>query len=283
LDYDKVLNWQFEEVEQLLTPRDCKLYALSVGLGRDALDERELPFVAFPDPLVVPTMATVIGWNDDWVYSPLTGVDAIRVVHGETKLTFHAPLRANTTIINRTRIRAIVDKGVGKGALVFLEAQLFDKETGKCLCVVENIAFCRGDGGCGGPQGPTIPPHPIPDGAPDRSWSLPTQSSDPLFYCLNGDQNPLHWNPEASRSAGFPRPILHGLATFGMVTHGLLKNCSDFDAARVRSIGGRFSAPVFPGETITTDIWRGQGHISFRAYIAERKIVVFNNGRLELS
>jgi acyl dehydratase len=104
---------------------------------------------------------------------------------------------------------------------------------------------------------------------------LPTRPEQALYYRLNGDDNPLHADPEVAARAGFPRPILHGLCTMGVVVHALLRALCDYDPAALRSVGLRFSAPVFPGETIRTEVWRGGG---FRARVLERDVVVVSNG-----
>ena len=104
-----------------------------------------------------------------------------------------------------------------------------------------------------------------------------------LIYRLSGDVNPLHAEPEFAKAAGFPRPILHGLATFGVAGHALLKSLCGYDPSRLTTIAGRFSAPVFPGETIRTEFWRDGDVVSFRASVPERNVVVMNNGRAEVS
>jgi acyl dehydratase len=104
-----------------------------------------------------------------------------------------------------------------------------------------------------------------------------------LIYRLSGDPNPLHADPAVARAAGFPRPILHGLATFGIACHGILKCLCDHDPGRLRSLSGRYSAPVFPGETIRTELWRDGPIVSFRARVVERDVIALNNGRCELT
>ncbi len=123
----------------------------------------------------------------------------------------------------------------------------------------------------------------MPERAPDLICDLPTRPEAALVYRLSGDPNPLHVDPDVAKAAGFPRPILHGLATFGIAGHALLRSLCDYDPARLTGLAGRFSAPVFPGETIRTEIWRDGAVASFRARVVERDIVAINNGRAEVT
>jgi acyl dehydratase len=274
IDYDRLMAYPIPEVRQRLTQRDCILYALSVGLGADPLDVRQLDFVDHHRRLrAMPSLALVLGHPGFWVAGD-TGIDAVRVVHGEQSITLHGPLPTEGEIVGRTRVTGLVDKGPGRGALMYTAKDVFDS-AGRLLATTDSTTFMRGDGGFGGPAGPVKPPHPAPEGAPDMTVDLPTRPEQALYYRLNGDDNPLHADPEVAARAGFPRPILHGLCTMGVVVHALLRALCDYDPAALRSVGLRFSAPVFPGETIRTEVWRGGG---FRARVLERDVVVVSNG-----
>jgi acyl dehydratase len=206
----------------------------------------------------------------------------VRVVHGEQAITLHRPLPVEGELLGTSRVTGIVDKGPGRGAVLYSERVIADATTGAPYATVAMSAFCRGDGGFGGPAGPSWPSHPLPDRGPDAALDLPTLNQQALIYRLSGDYNPLHADPEVAREAGFPRPILHGLATLGVAGYALLKLCCNDDPNRFKSLKLRFSAPVYPGETIRTEIWRDGGGVSFRARVVERDAVVLNNGRLEL-
>ena len=151
---------------------------------------------------------------------------------------------------------------------------------------MKQTTFCRADGGFGGAKRDTPAPHAIPDRAPDLVCDLPTRPEMALIYRLSGDVNPLHADPEFARSGGYPRPILHGLATMGVAGHALLKTLCGYDPARLTGMSLRFSAPVFPGETIRTEIWQDNDKagavVSFRARVMERDVVAINNGRAEI-
>jgi acyl dehydratase len=177
----------------------------------------------------------------------------------------------------------IVDKGPGKGAIVYSERLLSDQATGERIATIVQTTFCRGDGGFGGPPREQRPVHPIPDRAPDLVCDLPTRPETALIYRLSADRNPLHADPAVAQAAGFPRPILHGLATFAVAGHAVLKTVCGYDPARLTAIAGRFSAPVFPGETIRTEMWCDGPVVSFRARVVERDVVALNNGRAEIA
>jgi acyl dehydratase len=278
IHYDHLLNYAIPEVRQRVTKRDTILYALGVGLGQDPLDTRQLDFVDHHRVLkALPSMAVVLGYPGFWLGNPATGVDAVKLVHGEQSIELHAPLPVEGEIIGRTKVTGLVDKGAGKGALLFSEKRLTDAATGTLLAVSRSTTFLRGDGGFGGPTGPVPAPHAMPERAADFTIDLPTRPEQALLYRLNGDDNPLHADPALAAKAGFPRPILHGLCTFGVVGHALLRGLLSYDAGRVRSMAARFTAPVYPGETIRTEIWHDG---SFRARVVERDVIVINNGHI---
>ena len=276
---DKLFNWPFKEVEQTYTVRDSIIYALGLGFGADPLDEGQLNFTFEErDFKAVPTMAAVLCTPGFWVRDPESGVDWKKVLHGEQAIELHRPLPPKATIKARSRITDIIDKGKGKGALFFAERTLVDGVTNEPLATLKSTIFARGDGGFGGPSGPQPEPHVLPHREPDEVCDLPTLPQAALIYRLSGDPNPLHADPQVAAAAGFDRPILHGLCTLGIAGHAILKTYCDYDTARFKSLKLRFSSPVFPGETIRTEMWRDGKNVSFRAKVVERDIVVLNNG-----
>ena len=279
--YDKLMALKIPDVEQTYGPKDCMLYALGLGFGLDPMNEDELVFVYEKNLKVLPTMPVVLGYPGFWVKDLDTGVDWVKVLAGEHSLDLHRPLARSGTILSRSRVVEIVDKGAGKGAIVYSERTVDDKMTGARVATIVQSTFCRGDGGFGGPPRAQRPVHPIPERAPDHVCDLPTRPETALIYRLSGDPNPLHVDPAVATAAGFPRPILHGLATFGVAGHAILKTLCGYDPARLISIAGRFSAPVFPGETIRTEMWRDGSVVSFRARVLERNVIALNNGRAE--
>ena len=197
-------------------------------------------------------------------------------------MTLSAPLPTTGVVVGRTRIAAIVDKGPGRGAVVYQERTVSD-EAGTLLATISHVNFCRADGGLAASDPEPEPPPAVPDEPPDEMCDLPTLPQSALIYRLSGDRNPLHGEPAAAAAAGFPRPILHGLATYGVAGHAILRTCCDYDPAAVRSIACRFSAPVFPGETVRTELWRRDGTVRFRARVLERDAVVLDRGVAEIS
>jgi acyl dehydratase len=282
IDYDKLLALKIPEVEQTYGAKDCILYALGVGLGLNPVSEHELPFVYEKNLKALPTQASVLGYPGFWARDLDTGIDWVKVVNGEHSVMLHRPVTGSGTVTSKTRVLDVVDKGVGKGAIVYSERTLTDKASGKLICTIVQTMFCRGDGGFGGPLRPQRPAHKLPERMHDLVCDLPTRPEAALIFRLSADPNPLHADPAVANAAGFPKPILHGLATFGIAGHAVLKSMCGYDPARLKSIAGRFSAPVFPGETIRTELWRDGDVVSFRAKVVEREVTAINNGRVEI-
>ena len=280
--YDKLMALDIPQGEQTYGPKDCILYALGVGLGQDFMDEDQLAFVYEKNLKVLPTMGAVLGHPGFWMRELNTGIDWVRIVNGEQGVRLHQPLKPQNTVIGRQRILDVIDKGAGKGALVLTERKVTDKATGELIATVTQTTFCRADGGFGGPPRQAPEPHPIPSRAPDAVCDLTTRPESALIYRLSGDRNPLHAEPEFAKKAGYPRPILHGLGNFGVAGHAVLKTFCGYDPSKLASFACRFSAPVFPGETLRTEMWRDGAVVSFRAKVVERDVVAVNNGRAEV-
>ena len=279
-EYNKLKNWSFEEVTQTYTAKDSILYALGVGLGADPMDEEQLSYVFEESERfsALPTMAVVLGSPGFWSRDPETGIDWVRVLHGEQKLELHNPIPASATIKAQSKVTGLVDKGAGKGALILTERILKNAESGVKLATLTSTTFARGNGGYGGPSDEAPSPHKLPEREPDIVTDLPTLDRAALIYRLSGDYNPLHASPSVAKSAGFEKPILHGLCSLAVAGHAILKSCCNYDASRFKSLQLRFSAPVYPGETIRTEMWKEDGLVSFRSKVIERDIVVLNNG-----
>jgi len=280
--YDKLKALDIPAVEHRYGSKDCILYALGLGLGQDPMNEDELAFVYEKNLKALPTMAVVLGYTPYWLRNPDTGVTWNKVVHGEQGFVLHKPVMTEGHVVGKTRIVEVIDKGAGKGALVYSERKVTEKETGAPVAKLYQTTFCRADGGFGGPPREAPLPHPLPERAPDAICDLPTRPEMALIYRLSGDSNPLHAEPEFAKAAGFPRPILHGLATFGVAGHALLKTVCGYDTSKITAMKGRFSAPVYPGETIRTEMWRDGPVVSFRARVIKRDVIAINNGRAEV-
>ena len=290
IDYHALKARPFPEISAAYSARDTMLYALGVGYGYDPTDERQLAFVYEKNLRAVPTMAVVLAYPGFWVKEPDTGIDWLRVLHGEQSIVLHRPIPPAGSVIGRTRIKALVDKGKDKSALLVQERKVY-LDSGELLATIEALSFCRGDGGFSdtpgnGPKGgDPVPPAPpaTPDTAPEIVCDLPTLPQAALVYRLSGDYNPLHAEPAVARAANFERPILHGLATYGVAGHAILRSCCNYDPQHLKSLAVRFSAPVYPGETIRTEMWRRGNAVQFRARALERDLVVLSHGRAELA
>ena len=277
IDYDHLMAFDIPEVRQGYGMPEAARYALSVGMGQDPLDGRQLPFVGATAPArVMPAFVNVLGHPGFWLGDPATGVDAVRIVHGEQGMTIHAPLPPEGAVIAKTRVVDIVDKGEGKGALLYSEKTIRDAGTGAALATCRGTTFLRGDGGFGGPARSRPKPPPPPETPPDHAFETPTRPEQALLYRWNGDTNPLHLDPAVAARAGYDRPILHGLCTFGCAAHALLAVLCDYDPDRFGAMDARFTAHVFPGETLRTEIWADG---AFRTRAVERDVVVIGNGR----
>ena len=283
LAYDKIMSFRIPDAEQRLTRRDTMLYALGVGLGSDPCDTNQLKFVYEKDLEALPTMAIILGYAGNWhAKHPELGITASHTVHGEQGFRIWKRLPVDGELTGRMRVTGVFDKGEGKGALIVTENTVREKETGDVVCTLTSTTFARADGGFGGPSGSTKELHPVPEAAPQFVCDLPTLPQAALIYRLSGDYNPLHADPAHARKVGFKMPILHGRGTFGVAGHAILKTLCDYDPARFISMEGRFSSPVYPGETIRTEMWTDGNVVSFRATVPARGVTVLNNGRAEV-
>ena len=284
IDPEALRQWPIAEIEHTYTARDTMLYALGLGCSGDPLDENQLRFVYEGRLQALPSMSVVLGYPGFWIGDPATGADWKKVLHGEQVIEIFKPLPTAATVIGKSRVTGLFDKGKDKGAVLVSERDVVDKSTGDVLCRLTSTTMLRGDGGFGGPSGPLPAPHPLPDRASDLTVSIATLPQAALIYRLSGDYNPLHADPVVARSGGFEKPILHGLCTFGVICRALLDAVCGNDPSKLRKMQVRFSAPVFPGETIVTEFWREAGGVvSFRAKVKERDLVVINNGRAEVA
>ena len=268
--------------------KDVMLYALGIGLGADPMNEKELPFVYERNLKVVPTAATVLtaanNRSAEGRAAPQlpaghrqSQMNFLMMVHGEQKVELHKPLPVTGTFTAEGRTLGAWDKGEGKGAVVVNETVWTDEKGEKAATLTMSM-FYRGDGGFGGPTEGQPEPHKTPTRAPDQSVDIQTRPDQALLYRLNGDRNPLHSDPESAKRSGFPRPILHGLCTYGITCRAVLQELLDYDAEQILSHQVRFSAPVFPGDLITIDLWKDGKEISFEARVKAREATVIRNG-----
>ncbi len=288
LNYDVCKNWKFDDIIVNYTQRDTMLYGLGLGYGSDPMNRGELRFVFEKDLQAVPTMVTAMGTPGIWWKDPSTGADPVKLVHGEQDLTMFKPLPAAGVLIARNRVHSITDKGAGKGAIAVQLRELIDQATGETVALSRNVTFLRGDGGFSETSGVSDPgPEAlpaVPERAADMEVSYTSLPQAALIYRLSGDYNPLHADPDFSAKAGFEKPILHGLCTYGMAARAVIEKVLDFDASRLKRIAVRFTSPVWPGETVRYELWRESATVvRLRATVDARNVVVLNNGLVEVA
>lgn len=265
---DALLAFDFPTLVHRYGTRDTILYALGCGAEAEDLD-----LVYEPGLIALPSMAATLAYPGNWYARPDCPIDAPLVVHGSERVELAAPLPVAAEVTAKPAIVSVTDKGAGRGALVVSRREVRDTATGLPVCTVTQRAFCRGDGGIGSFGEAPPPGAALPSRDPDRTVTLPTSPRAAAIYRLMGDDNPLHIDPGFARSAGFDRPVLHGLATYGHIARALLR---DAPGAWVRVMDCRFTAPVFPGDTLTLDLWDMLEGRAFRARVGPR--VVIDNG-----
>jgi len=246
-----------EPVETSWTSKDCLLYAVGVGAGVDELAFTTENTSGVPQQ-VLPTFAVIVGMGGG-AFGSIGTFNPAMLVHGQEAIELHKPIPPEGTISTTSKITGIYDKG--KAALVVSESKSVDAKSGEPMMTTRMSAFIRGEGGWGGHRGPGGAVNVPPERAPDHSVTYQTSPDQALVYRLSGDRNPLHSDPSFAAMGGFDTPILHGLCTYGFTGRALLHSLCDGDPTRFTSMEGRFSSPVFPGDSLTIDIWvDGDGH-----------------------
>jgi acyl dehydratase len=280
IQYPEILDLRTSGGVREYHASDSSLYALGIGMAADPLDRNELAFVYEADQKAFPTMAAVLA-RGLGISASDTGQDYRHSVHGEQAITWRRPLSPFGKLTGEGRVVGIFDKG-DKGAVVVTETVLRDLATGEQMATVRITSFARADGHCGAPRDGAPVPHVVPDRVPDCTLTIPTRPDLALIYRLSGDLNPLHIDPDAARRAGFERPILHGLCTYGIACRAVLAAYCDFQPERLASLAARFSAPVLPGDILAFDLWRDGNVVSFVARVPERGVTVLKNGQAVL-
>jgi acyl dehydratase len=256
IDLDVALGAELEPVEFSWSSNDVQLYHLALGAGADPMDERELRYLIDGTPQVLPTFSSVAATfhmtEAPKVSFPGIEIELSRVLHASEAVRVPAPLPPTGSARAVTRITDVWDKG--KAAVILNETTVTDP-AGNLLWTVTRSIFARGEGGFGGERGPSTSTD-APDRAPDYEIDIPVLPQQALLYRLCGDRNPLHSDPGFAAAAGFPRPILHGLCSYGMVCKALTDTVLDADTSRVASYGARFAGVVFPGEILKASVWK---------------------------
>lgn len=270
IDPTIALGAELPEVSFSWAPSDVALYHLAVGAAADPMDTVGLAYVDDTSPKVLPTFATVAAsfhaTEPPRVSFPGVDVDLAKVVHGSQQITAHRPLPASGKATTRTRIAELQDKG---SAAVIVQESVTVDENDEPLWTARSSIFAKGEGGFGGERGSSSKIA-YPDRAPDRQLRIQTLPQQALLYRLCGDRNPLHSDPEFARNAGFPRPILHGLCTYGTVCRAVTDAVLDGDTTAVADFSATFAGVVFPGETLDVSVWHDGPRHLITATVADR-------------
>jgi 3-hydroxyacyl-CoA dehydrogenase/3a,7a,12a-trihydroxy-5b-cholest-24-enoyl-CoA hydratase len=279
----KALNHKFEDSKVSYTKRDVILYALGAGASElKFVYENDDNFSALPTyPVVLPQKGTsndVVPFGSN-MELPGLNFDPMMILHGEQYVEIKKPIPTHGSFTARPKIIGVYDKG--KGALVLMETSLLD-DKGETVTRSVGGIFIRGLGGFGGDRGPSENIN-IPNRAPDAQYSQKTSEFQALIYRLSADYNPLHVDPQMATMVGFKKPILHGLCTFGHAGRAVLSQFCDNDPKRFKAIKARFASPVYPGETLVTEMWReSPTRVVFRTKVQERDVIVINNSYVDI-
>jgi acyl dehydratase len=261
--------------ERSWSSTDSLLYAVGVGAGSLHATDLELEFTTENSKDVaqraLPTIPVVLGPAGSALES-IGSFDRAMLVDGARRIELHREVPAAGDIRSRSRLNGVYDKG--SGAVVATESESVDAKTGEALFNIYGQFFIRGEGGFGGDRGPSGPRNVPPDRAPDHEVTYATRLDQALTYRLSGDRNPLHADPQFAKAAGFDRPILHGLCTYGFTGRALLHSLCGSDPARFKSMDGRFSSVVYPGDRLTVSMWVGDGEAVFTTRNDQGQVVI---------
>ena len=283
MNLDLLEGFKLEDKIHDYSARDSILYALGLGYGGDPTDAGQLHFVYEDGLKAVPSMCNTICHPGFWIDRPELQIDWVKVLHAEQSFEIHSAIPAEGHMRGEYSVVSVEDKGAEKGAIMRMQKLLKDHASGVLCATVTQTLFLRGDGGQGGFGSPPAAGAALPDGMPDITLDIPTLPQMALIYRLSGDLNPLHASPAVARKAGFDRPILHGLCTMGIAARALLEGVCFQQPERLLSMSVRFSKPVFPGETIRTEIFRDGTSVAFRCRSVERDLIVLDRGRATLA
>jgi len=279
IDREKALAHQFEEGDGGYGRDDVILYALGVGAGVPATDPNELRYTYEKDLVALPSFPTVANAGARASILGVPGLEFNRamLLHGEQDVELHRPLPPEAKLHGKARIAEVYDKG--KAALAIFESTASDADGP--LYTNRMSLFLRGEGGFGGPESPPVA-NEAPDREPDQVIESTTLPQQALLYRLCGDKNPLHCDPEFAARAGFDRPIIHGLCSYGIVCKAVVDGALDGDTSQVGRYQARFRGVAFPGETYQTKIWREDGRLLVEAWSKERGEIIISNACVTL-
>ncbi len=286
MNLDFVRQLRFEPIVQRYDERDSALYALSLGMGEDPLDEDELPFVyEGRGPRAVPSQCVTLCWPPSWHKEPAAQISWRRILHGEQSFALSRPLPAQATVRGHHSVVAVDDKGSRRGAVLYTAQDLVEAENGEPLASLQSAEFLRDEGGSGGFGAPPTLTRPM--GSVDEPTAVVDYRTSPqaalLYRQASRDYMPIHADPDIARDAGFERPISHGLNTFGLACRAALKNFAPGHPEKLISMSVRFAAPAYPGDTIRIELFATTEGVRFRARALERRVLVLERGEIQLA
>lgn len=281
INYESLLAASVADVPVSYSDRDSMLYALGLGFGSNPRDRHELAYVIdAPIPKTVPTMASVLipgGFLAD------CGWDYRQVLRAGESLDLYRPLPAAADLLANRCVTAVYDRGGDAGAEIVIRSEVRLAKDDAALFTLDSSLIARADGGFGGPAAPAPAPHDMPARGPDLRCETPTRPDQALLFRLTGDRNPLHTDREVAQEAGFHTPLLHGRCIYGIACRAILATICEYDHTLITSFAARFSAPVYPGDTVTTDMWQDRNVVSFRCSVKSRDSTVVSNGKCILA
>lgn len=278
---DKLMAQQAKDAPFAWTECDAMLYALATGMGRDPFDQAELDYCYERRGTLraLPTQAVTLA-RHNLIFQ--VGMDVEKFLHAEQLLTLHRPLPPAAQILADHQVTNVFDKGAAKGVMVETESRMRLAD-GTPLFDIYNLYYCRGDGGIGSSGGRQRAPYRMPERKPDLVRSTVTEPRQALLYRLTGDRNVIHGDPAIAREMGFAGPILHGSCTLAIACREVLAGVCGYDNTRIRTFGTRFTAVVYPGDRIETDIWVDGDMVSFRCRVPDREAVVLDQGQCRIA
>jgi acyl dehydratase len=282
IDYPYLRSLRSSAQRVTYAERDTLFYALAIGMGRDPMNRLELPYVYEAVGLrTVPTLAASL-IDTTWLEN--CGWEATRVQHAEERLILHRPLADSGDLLIDGRVAAVTEQGEGSGATIDIEFTARSAADRGLVFGIRRILVAGGHGSLESPAAPSaLPPHRLPERPPDLVCSASTRSDQALLYRLCGDRRSLHADPFVARSMGLQAPVLQDLCAYGIACRSVLQTICEYDHTLIKAFDASFTAPVYPGETLVTEMWQAANIVSFRVRVEERNVTVLNHGRCILA